>query len=76
MVDHFYTPVYNGYSDGNSRLRSLSGVTPTASLNASTERTRARANTNNDYTTDISVGVKAIIGIDLRVKFGITGKKN
>ncbi len=39
-------------------------------------RTRARANTNNDYTTDISVGVKAIIGIDLRVKFGITGKKN
>ena len=27
MVDHFYTPIYNGTLDGDGRLRSISGVT-------------------------------------------------
>jgi len=42
-VDHFYTPIYNGYYDG-TRMRSISGKTPTASLNAATERTYCQAN--------------------------------
>ena len=44
MVDHFYTPIYNGWSDGSSRMRSISGKAPTASLDATTERTRCRNN--------------------------------
>lgn len=43
FVDHFYTPIYNGWYD-DTRIRSISGKTPTASQNAGTERTRCRAN--------------------------------
>ncbi|WP_410881674.1 hypothetical protein [Myroides sp. DW712] len=39
-------------------------------------RARARGNSNNDYTTDIAIGVKAIIGLDLRIKVGLTKKEN
>ena len=27
IVDHFYTPIYNGTIDGNGKLRSISGIT-------------------------------------------------
>jgi len=47
MVDHFYTPIYNGWKDGSDRMRSISGKTPTASLNAGTERTYCRNNHSN-----------------------------
>lgn len=43
LVDHFYTPIYNGWYDG-TRIRSISGKTPTDSQNAQTERDRCRAN--------------------------------
>lgn len=61
MVDHFYTPIYNGWSDGSSRLRSISGKTPTASLNASTERTRARANNGSLAIWDTEVYCDVIL---------------
>lgn len=47
MREHFYTPIYNGWSDGSSRMRSISGKTPTASMNAQTERDRCRANNSS-----------------------------
>ena len=64
MVDHFYTPVYNGYKDGNSKMRSLSGVTPTASQNAATERTQCRANNTTYAIWDTEVFCDVIL-IDL-----------
>lgn len=53
-VDHFYTPIYNGFYDG-TRMRSISGKTPTASLNATTERTYCRANNTTDAIWDTEV---------------------
>ena len=61
MVDHFYTPIYNGWSDGSSRLRSISGKTPTASLNAGTERTRCRANNASYAIWDTEVFADVIL---------------
>lgn len=43
MVDHFYTPIYNG-SYISSKMRSLSGQTCGVSQNASTEIQYAKAN--------------------------------
>lgn len=47
MVDHFYTPIYNGYSDG-TRLRSLSGKTILRSKTAQQEIDLAKANNTGD----------------------------
>lgn len=57
MVDHFYTPIYNGSIDTNGRLRSISGISRNAGTtfadstgylcefgNATQERTAARLN--------------------------------
>ena len=38
-VDHFYTPIYNGSLDSNTKLRSLSGKNLMASKTATQERT-------------------------------------
>lgn len=61
LVDHFYTPIYNGWSDESSRLRSISGKTPTASLNAETERTRCRANNTSLAIWDTEVNCDVIL---------------
>ena len=42
-VDYFYTPIYEGYVY-NSKLRSISGVTPTTSISPSQSATYASAN--------------------------------
>ena len=55
MVDHFYTPIYNGWMDSSTRLRSLSGKKPTVSLTAEAERTAARANNTTDAIWDTEV---------------------
>lgn len=41
--DHFYVPCFNGYYDG-TRMRSISGVTPSKSLTRAVERQYCRAN--------------------------------
>ena len=43
-ADHFYTAIYNGSLDTNSKLRSLSGQTVMKSKTAANERTYAQAN--------------------------------
>jgi hypothetical protein len=43
-VDHFYTPIYNGSMDTDSKLRSLSGKTVSKSLAGTAEITAAKAN--------------------------------
>lgn len=52
LVDHFYTPIYNGWYDG-TRMRSISGKTPTASLNATVERNYCRANGETMWDTEV-----------------------
>ena len=43
MVDHFYTPIYNG-SNVSNVIRSISGQAPVNSLNGTTEIAYAKAN--------------------------------
>ena len=43
-ADHFYTPIYNGSLDTNSKMRSLSGKTVSKSLAGTAEITAAKAN--------------------------------
>lgn len=52
QVDHFYTPIYNGFYDG-TRMRSISGKTPTTSLDATTERNYCRANGSSIWDTEV-----------------------
>lgn len=48
LVDHFYTPIYNGSIDGDGRLRSLSGIANTAlSGNLTVAQEVAAAELNN-----------------------------
>lgn len=49
-VDHFYTPIYNGYKDSNGKMRSLSGKALSYNLNASQEITACTANGDGWYT--------------------------
>lgn len=51
-VDHFYTPIYNGWYDG-TRIRSISGKIPTVSLSAAVERERCRANGSEIWDTEV-----------------------
>lgn len=44
VKDKFYVGAYSGYVDGNNKLRSLSGKTPTASKTIGAFRTAAQAN--------------------------------
>lgn len=46
MIDHFYTPIYNGSNVGNV-LRSISGQAVIKSQTAATERQYARANNSS-----------------------------
>lgn len=46
MVDHFYTPIYNGHLDSSNRMRSISGQAYTKSLTAANERTYCRNNSS------------------------------
>lgn len=50
-IDHFYTPIYLGFSV-NNRLRSISGVTPTKNQMVRTQFDQARAN-GDDWTIEI-----------------------
>ena len=43
-VDHFYTPIYNGSLDSNSKLRSISGQALMKTKTAANEITYAKAN--------------------------------
>lgn len=54
MVDHFYTPIYNG-SEVNGKLRSLSGRTVIKNKNAQTEINYARANYAQENIWNIEV---------------------
>ena len=52
QIDHFYTPIYNGYVDNNNKLRSLSGIggSNIGSITATNYITYAQnCNTNNSY---------------------------
>lgn len=49
-MPHFYTPIYNGSVDDNSKLRSLSGKALSFSLSGSAEVTAATKNGNGWYT--------------------------
>ena len=49
-MNHFYTPIFNGSVDSNSKLRSLSGKALSYSLNGSAEVTAATKNGNGWYT--------------------------
>lgn len=42
--DHFYTPIFNGSVDSSSRMRSMSGLAVSNSLEPDVERTRCKAN--------------------------------
>lgn len=44
LVDHFYTPIYNGSLDSNNCLRSLSGKAYMMNKNAATEISYAKSN--------------------------------
>lgn len=43
-IDHFYTPIFNGSVDNNSRMRSMSGLAVSKTLTADAERTHCKAN--------------------------------
>lgn len=49
-MNHFYTPIYNGSVDSNSKLRSLSGKLLSHSLSGSAEVTAATKNGSGWYT--------------------------
>lgn len=44
VVDHFYTPIYNGSADSSNRLRSISGQQYADTLTIQQERTYAKNN--------------------------------
>ena len=64
MVDHFYTPIYNGSIDSSGRLRSISGIARSESWaavsghlcefgTAQQERDAARLNGSNIWDTEV-----------------------
>ncbi len=52
LVNHFYTPIYNGSIDGNGRLRSLSGIESTSLCNNKTGAQEIAAAELNNPGTD------------------------
>lgn len=44
VMDYTYMAIYNGYVDGSSRMRSISGVDPTRDQTGATQITECRAN--------------------------------
>lgn len=61
-VSHFYTPIYNGSEDYDSKLRSLSGQTLSKSRNTTTQRTYAQKNNPSGVNIwDIEVFVDRIL---------------
>ena len=49
IMPYTYMPIYNGWVDGNSRLRSISGKAPTAYMNTKGQAIAARANNPNGF---------------------------
>lgn len=52
MVDHFYTPIYNGSLDSNGKLRSISGKTNTELCQSKTAPQEVAAAELNNPSTD------------------------
>ena len=53
LVDHFYTPIYNGSIDGNGKLRSLSGIANTGLCNGLTATQEIAAAELNNQGDDV-----------------------
>ena len=53
LMDHFYTPIYNGYKDANGKMRSLSGKALSHYLSGTEEITACTANGEGWYTETI-----------------------
>lgn len=53
LMDHFYTPIYNGYKDASGKMRSLSGKAISNSLSGTAEITACTANGEGWYTETI-----------------------
>lgn len=62
-VDHFYTPIYNGSLDTNSKLRSLSGQTVMKTKTAENEITYAK--NNNPVAANVMWNIEMHCDIDL-----------
>ena len=50
LMDHFYTPIYNGYKDASGKMRSISGKAISNSLSGTAEITACTANGEGWYT--------------------------
>lgn len=53
LMDHFYTPIYNGYKDASGKMRSISGKALSFSLSGQAEITACTANGEGWYTETI-----------------------
>lgn len=63
LIDHFYTPIYNGSLDTNGKLRSISGQAPINSKTAAEEITAAEANnasTDKEWYTEVLADISLI----------------
>lgn len=54
LMDHFYTPIYNGYKDASGKMRSISGKAISNSLSGTAEITACTANGDGWYTECIA----------------------
>ena len=50
LMDHFYTPIYNGYKDASGKMRSISGKAISNGLSGQAEITACTANGDGWYT--------------------------
>ena len=53
LMDHFYTPIYNGYKDAGGKMRSISGKAISNGLSGQAEITSCTANGDGWYTETI-----------------------
>lgn len=53
LMDHFYTPIYNGYKDASGKMRSLSGKAISNTLSGTAEITACTANGDGWHTETI-----------------------
>ena len=53
LMDHFYTPIYNGYKDASGKMRSISGKAISNALSGQSEITSCTANGDGWYTETI-----------------------
>ena len=53
MMDHFYTPIYNGYKDASGKMRSISGKAISNELSGQAEITACIANGDGWHTETI-----------------------